>query len=170
MYAYVADFSIPNWWQNQTAIAVINQTIHKDYDPITLRNDIALLKLLDPVPDSKVLSLCRKSYNSSPLAANGFGTLNEDTGESPDVLQEVRVFERSAKNCSYDWNPEVQICASSNDMNRGPCDGDSGGPLYPVVDGVPTCLYGIISQGYKCGYLAIYTRITHYLNWIKNHM
>jgi len=62
------------------------------------------------------------------------------------------------------------------------CSGDSGGPLYTWIDGVPT-LIGLVSRGFGrspiknrwmdgCGELnfpGIYTRVNRYLEWIHEN-
>ena len=65
-----------------------------------------------------------------------------------------------------DVNYTSQICATSSGQNRGICGGDSGGPLYPLVDGVPLCVYGLVSGSHHCGFGAGYARIPFYTEWI----
>ena len=58
------------------------------------------------------------------------------------------------------------------------CSGDSGGPLYTWIDGVPT-LIGAVSRGYGRGssqdgcaeqnFPGMYTRINRYLEWIHEN-
>lgn len=56
---------------------------------------------------------------------------------------------------------------------KGTCIGDSGGPLQcPIGDG-KWYLVGLTSFGSGCakaGFPDVFTRITHYLNWIEKVM
>ncbi|CAF5152884.1 unnamed protein product, partial [Rotaria sp. Silwood1] len=64
----------------------------------------------------------------------------------------------------------VQFCAGIQIGGKDTCQGDSGGPLMAYVDNVWQ-LYGITSYGYQCafpGIPAVYTRVTHYIDWIKS--
>lgn len=50
--------------------------------------------------------------------------------------------------------------------------GDSGGPLM-IPEKDKFYLLGVVSFGYKCaepGYPGVYTRLTHYINWVLDKM
>jgi len=50
--------------------------------------------------------------------------------------------------------------------------GDSGGPLM-IPEKDKFYLLGVVSFGYKCaepGYPGVYTRLTHYINWVMDKM
>jgi secreted trypsin-like serine protease len=65
------------------------------------------------------------------------------------------------------------FCASSNSMYEGTCRGDSGGPIMMKHDG-KYYVVGIVSFMERCGrsyfYPAFYTRVSHYMPWIKQVM
>jgi secreted trypsin-like serine protease len=67
------------------------------------------------------------------------------------------------------------LCAGETDGARDACNGDSGGPLFTVVDGKAQQV-GIVSWGAgpadggaQCGYAnayGVYTRVANYKDWI----
>ena len=66
-----------------------------------------------------------------------------------------------------------QICAGYEEGKKDSCQGDSGGPL--VTFDRKGCPYqiGIVSWGAKCAEpesYGIYTRVSHYMDWIKSHV
>ncbi len=71
------------------------------------------------------------------------------------------------------------ICAGLADGARDACNGDSGGPLFSVVDGEPVQV-GIVSwgegpmdAGAACGHAnayGIYTRLSNYRDWIATYL
>lgn len=71
------------------------------------------------------------------------------------------------------FRPDI-ICASSPDADKkiGPCDGDSGGPLFCQRKGGRFFLVGILTHGPKvCGTENdYYADIVHYNQWIENVM
>ncbi|XP_066252034.1 uncharacterized protein [Euwallacea similis] len=64
------------------------------------------------------------------------------------------------------------ICAGYLTGGVDACDGDSGGPLACLDDGVFT-LYGLTSWGQRCGYAnkpGVYVKVSAYKKWIENIM
>ena len=70
---------------------------------------------------------------------------------------------------------DSQLCAGN--LTSGgvdSCSGDSGGPLIcDAGEFVGYVLTGVVSFGVKCGepnFPGIYTRVTHYIDWIESKM
>jgi secreted trypsin-like serine protease len=71
------------------------------------------------------------------------------------------------------------LCAGEADGARDACNGDSGGPLFAMVDGKPVQV-GIVSwgegpmdAGAACGHAnayGIYTRLANYKDWVAGKM
>jgi secreted trypsin-like serine protease len=69
----------------------------------------------------------------------------------------------------YQFDTRTQICAGNNQYNKDACQGDSGGPLMYEVNG-QWIVSGVVSYGDECAKLyrpGVYTRVSHYLAWIR---
>ena len=104
------------------------------------------------------------------------------TGTSSNVLLKVAIPVVPLEQCAPVYNQTAvqvtsrQICAGG-EAGRDSCSGDAGGPLMSegeINNGHRFVQYGIISFGpSNCGtrgYPSIYTRVSHYMDWILNNM
>ncbi|KOB66881.1 Uncharacterized protein OBRU01_15058, partial [Operophtera brumata] len=150
--------------------ATIEDTIiHLKYENQTRVNDIALIRLGEPV---------NFSSDGKFGEVAGWG-LTEIKYNSP-VLLKVSLPIIHNEECQQKYNGTLiggQICAGG-EAGKDSCSKDSGGPLtYPgqVASGkVRTVQRGIVSVGPKfCGQAgmpAIYTRVSHYMEWILDNI
>lgn len=164
---------------NQQRISVSEVTIHKDYNPLNLHNDIALLKLhapavLGPTVRPICLSTEDKDYTGTMATVTGWGKLTEN-GEHSDTLQEVEVEVVSLEECVASYNVENvtpnHVCAGGNGTDS--CQADSGGPLVVGAADGSQILLGITSWGRGCGRLGIpgvYVKVANYLSWISGEV
>ncbi|NWV26456.1 C1S protein, partial [Origma solitaria] len=153
---------------------------------IDFNNDIALLKLRDPVkmgPNISPICLPRKS----PEYELEEGTLGYIAGWgrkekeilSADLLKaQIPVVNmdkcRSVKPDDFDDSviyifTDNMICAGGV---KDSCNGDSGG-AYAIQDPLNATRYyaaGLISWGPKCGTFGLYTKVVRYLDWIQETM
>lgn len=157
--------------------------LHEKYNPYTLDNDLALIKLEEPVKYIKEIQpICLPAHgqNFDDLEAfvSGWGTLSLANRTLSAVLQIVNVPILSNKHCQlmfmeggyrisvkYTW-----ICAGYALGGKSSCVGDSGGPLMVKVDG-RWILAGIVSHGISCAepnLPGVYTRVSEYVNWIRD--
>lgn len=158
-------------------------TIHEKYDPVRIKNDIALIKVSKPFEFSefvKPVPLPKPHYkvktNSSAIVS-GWGNLLSSGGNTPDQLRQATIFIADPEYCkkimeeNYVEVFPTNICANDPKMRRGQCNGDSGGPL--TVDGVLT---GIVSWSIKDPYCAstkypgVYTRVCEFIDWLEENM
>ncbi|XP_076815725.1 uncharacterized protein LOC143461753 isoform X1 [Clavelina lepadiformis] len=151
------------------------------------RKDIALIKLSRPVTvDNYTGVVCvpsGRTENPPPrskcwIAGWGRSTLS---GLVPQYLQQGDIPILSNAACrqnddverDYSAIGKDMICAGYDDGGVDACKGDSGGPLMcPRKDG-SWYLAGIVSWGYSCAdpdTPGVYTRVSHYLNWIYGVM
>merc|ERR1711936_241132 len=155
-------------------------TQHPQYEGKPLvNNDIAILHLCQPLTFSaEVLHILppdpAENYEGVSAVMAGWGHLHYQ-GKKSDILQEVRVNTMTNLQCNQsEWrNDETKIldskiCAES--LGKDACQGDSGGPLAVPVDKGDYRLIGIISAGSECakpGWPGIYTRVSAFLDWIR---
>ncbi|EFB17157.1 hypothetical protein PANDA_008955, partial [Ailuropoda melanoleuca] len=163
--------------------------MHPDYYIFQNGADIALLELEDPVNMSAHVQLVTLPPASetfptgTPCWVTGWGYVSNGTPLPPPFpLKQVKVpiVENSICNMQYhlgvNTGDSVQIvredmlCAGNS--KKDSCQGDSGGPLVCKVRG--TWLQaGVVSWGEGCAQPnrpGIYTRVTYYLDWIRQYV
>ncbi|ENN78547.1 hypothetical protein YQE_04986, partial [Dendroctonus ponderosae] len=126
-------------------------TVHPEWNYQKLENDIALIKLPQPVTLNKYIS-------PVSLATSVSNVLNQ---VNVPILENER-----CKSFYEDIINNSHICTSGVEL-KGGCNGDSGGPL--VVDGHQV---GIVSFGSnRCtkGYPTVFTRVTEFADWISKN-
>ncbi|HTR00961.1 MAG TPA: serine protease, partial [Candidatus Acidoferrum sp.] len=115
-------------------------------------------------------------------------------GTHPNNLQQAKLTLEPYTNCESRYNsiravqgqkaettpsfsdtasPDI-LCAWDETDTQSPCHGDSGGPLTAVVNSSPVLL-GIVNLGIvnNCALplqIGIYTRVSHYINFIHDSM
>ncbi|KAG8235392.1 hypothetical protein J437_LFUL009251 [Ladona fulva] len=97
--------------------------------------------------------------------------MTED-GDIPDDLRMVNIQISDHDQCNGIYQgdgltvyPE-QICASTEEGDKGSCNGDSGGPLF--VNGQ---VVGLVSWARGCSlkdWPTVYTRVSAYADWINS--
>ena len=159
--------------------------IHPEYNAAAYLNDIAILRLDEPLNlmYSNLSTICLpavKDYNVSEseyppanveLVAIGWG-VTEALGSIPSqILRQVTVqaISRTDSNCqSTIYNDTVQFCAGLPEGGKDTCRGDSGGPLM-LFKNRRWELAGITSYGEICaaeGIPGVYTRVAYFQSFI----
>ncbi|KAG8174356.1 hypothetical protein JTE90_028720 [Oedothorax gibbosus] len=143
-------------------------------------NDIALMKLSEPVPESSnikpiCLPLETDNFANKWCSASGWGKVDFASKASEDLRAVgIQVFDNS-KCSAYTTRFRIPIqawhlCAGTLIGGKGTCQGDSGGPLACHTADRGWVLAGLTSFGSGCakrGYPDVYTRVSHFLSWIK---
>ncbi|XP_065354167.1 CUB and peptidase domain-containing protein 2-like [Calliphora vicina] len=169
---------------NDTNVVNVTRIImHEGYAPAkSYANDIALLELkqslvynyktIAPVtlPDS--FFEVPQTKEGAPGVLAGWG-LNATGGYIQKNLQEVNLKIYSDEECKSRHKGDTtadQICGGVDEGGKGQCSGDSGGPLFYKG----SVQLGIVSWSIKpCAvapYPGVYTKVSHYIDWIYNHM
>ncbi|XP_047532122.1 transmembrane protease serine 9-like [Vanessa atalanta] len=161
---------------------VVNVVAH-NFTYLTFRDDIALLKLNEKVEISdtiKPVCLPRSDdnqYEGVKAIAVGWGSVGEQKNHSCNLLDvELPVLSnKECRNTKYEsaMIADDMLCAGyPKEGKRDTCQGDSGGPLSAERGDKRYELLGVVSWGIGCGrqgYPGVYTRVTKYLDWIKNN-
>ncbi|XP_037013180.2 tryptase beta-2-like isoform X1 [Artibeus jamaicensis] len=170
-------------------LAVSRIIPHPNYYTVENGADIALLELEDPVSISshvQLVTLPPASETFPPGTScwvTGWGNLgNKKPLPPPYPLQQVKVPIVENSLCDTEYHTGLytgdnvrivrddMMCAGNR--KKDSCQGDSGGPLVCKVNG--TWLQaGVVSWGEGCAQPnrpGIYTRVTHYLHWIRQYV
>ncbi|KAF5272857.1 hypothetical protein FQR65_LT00453 [Abscondita terminalis] len=162
--------------------------IHEQYRPPTHYHDIALLKTSIEVRFTNFIRpacLWNKfEIDHNVSIATGWGKTGYLDKQSDKLLKvALNIFENSVCAKTYATDslrlpngilPNM-MCAGELAGGKDTCQGDSGGPLI-VSSSRNRCIsyvVGVTSFGKGCGGVnvpAVYTRISHYLPWIENHI
>ncbi|XP_044757284.1 phenoloxidase-activating factor 1-like [Coccinella septempunctata] len=144
-------------------------------------NDIALVRLKENVEFSNFIKpICLPSSSDrsrlgDELYVAGWGR-TENSGHSAKKLK-LKVPIASTDKCLAKFRSagvslsDKQICAGGQ-AGKDSCSGDSGGPLMRTfsTDGAQWYVEGVVSFGASCGregWPGIYTRVSEYVDWIK---
>ncbi|XP_066603122.1 venom serine protease Bi-VSP-like [Prorops nasuta] len=160
---------------------------HPQYNPTTIVNDVAILRLQQEVPFSRNLHpIClpvteemrtRSLVRTFPFIA-GWGAKSFNGPSSSRLLeaqipvvdmQECKEAFKSFKNTVID---ERVICAGFRQGGKDACQGDSGGPLM-APRGQTFYLLGVVSYGFRCaepGFPGVYSNVLSFLEFIIKHL
>ncbi|XP_037958545.1 brachyurin-like [Teleopsis dalmanni] len=155
-------------------------TVHEEWDPEAIRNDISLIKLPEAITFNDYIqpaSLPKYSpdddystYEDQLAIASGWGRTSDQATGVTDVLEWIESPIMKNNICSRWYLGSIkssQICIKTTG-GVSTCNGDSGGPL--VLDDGSNTLIGAtsfgIALGCETGWPGVFTRITYFLKWI----
>ncbi|XP_051847357.1 chymotrypsin-C [Antechinus flavipes] len=166
------------------AMAVDTIFVHEKWNSLLVRNDIALIKLAEPVELSDTIqvaclppkdSLLSQDY---PCYVTGWGRLWTN-GPIADALQQGFLPAVDHATCTQkDWwgtmVTQNMVCAGGDGVISG-CNGDSGGPLNCEAANGAWEVRGIVSfgSGWSCNTAkkpTVFTRVSAYNDWINEKM
>ena len=155
---------------------------HEAYNPDTMANDIALIRLTANIPDPQRIQLSSEKLDrvfARPglcATVTGWGHTMEGGEKASDTLQRADVPILTTAACAEAYSSESThntICAGYEQGGVDSCQGDSGGPLV-VRHGTSSrhVQVGVVSWGKGCarpGLPGVYTRVSKYIGWIQSH-
>lgn len=169
-------------------VSIAEVIIHPDYDPATNDNDIALLRLAEPInerpADGATLPIAYARLVPAEVGAlvgveatvTGWGTLTYGLLDHPPDLHEVEVPIVANDECNAAYGGSItdnMLCAGVPEGGRDSCQGDSGGPLVVLDEAGDHWLQtGVVSWGRGCGSPAtpgVYVRVSQYLEWLRDN-
>ncbi|CAG9828001.1 unnamed protein product [Diabrotica balteata] len=162
---------------------IVNYTINPNYkkNPDHV-GDIAVVKVEPPfefnefVQPAKVPKIDADPDLSKNVTLAGWGDV-DNYADYSNILQKVQlplikydacmdIVSMWSPNDAYKYN-NTEVCTGPISGGRGPCYGDSGGPL--TQDGV---LIGVVSWGTNgcanIGSIALYPKVSSFINWIQD--
>jgi len=163
----------------EQTVQVSERHVHPNFtmsnrQPLTILNDISLLKLAKPLKFSKTVNsvqLPSPTYRAqNKVLVSGFGA--DATGRLPNRLQKVTIPVVDDRTCQENYGsrfkiPEHSICAGNKNGGQDSCQGDSGGPL---LDTETKQQVGIVSWGVGCaepGYPGVNTEVAYFKDYIR---
>ncbi|XP_053674146.1 transmembrane protease serine 9-like [Anopheles nili] len=145
-----------------------------------ITNDVALLKLSEPVPlGETIIPVCLppegNTYAGKEGVVTGWGKRGD--GSFPMRLQEVRVPILDNEQCHnqtqyyrFQINDRM-MCAGIPEGGKDSCQGDSGGPMHVFdADANRFVIAGVVSWGFGCAqprFPGIYARVNRFISWIN---
>ncbi|XP_017071157.2 transmembrane protease serine 9-like [Drosophila eugracilis] len=151
---------------------------HANYLSLTVRNDISLIKTPSVAFSASVNKIALpaiasrySTYVGQTAVASGWGLTSDTASAVAKDLQytDLTVIENSV--CQKAFSSLIvtsRVICVATPKGTSTCQGDSGGPL--ALDGT---LIGITSfgspDGCEVGEPAAFTRVTSYLDWIKDN-
>ncbi|XP_072175569.1 uncharacterized protein [Diadema setosum] len=173
------EISIETAYHHVTSIEIIS---HPDFTNVAGGDDIALLRLIDPVPefDDYVRPICLATIgdeieNYKTCYVAGWGAVIEG-GSTVDALQQAVVGLIPDSDCAIaypEFRADSMICAGYQAGEVDTCSGDSGGPLMCEGTDGRWHLVGITSYGNGCArpsFPGVYTRVSPFIDWINSHI
>ncbi|GFQ85352.1 phenoloxidase-activating factor 2 [Trichonephila clavata] len=160
--------------------------VHPDFDPESLENDLALIRMIDPV-DARIphitpacLPFPGQVFDNKKCWVSGWGKdFFGPKGEYQNVLKEVDVPVVSRAMCSTELRstnlgPDFKLhpgflCAGG-EAGKDACTGDGGSPLVCTSNGL-WYVVGLVSWGIGCGQPGIpgvYVNVLYYNDWINS--
>ncbi|XP_010138303.1 PREDICTED: coagulation factor X, partial [Buceros rhinoceros silvestris] len=169
--------------QSETMHTVDRILVHAKYIAETYDNDIALIKLKEPITFSEyVIAACLPEadfanevlMNQKSGRVSGFGREFEG-GRLSKKLKVLEVPYVDRITCKQSTNfaiTENMFCAGYETEQKDACQGDSGGPHVTKYKDT-YFVTGIVSWGEGCakkGKYGVYTKLSRFLRWVRMAM
>eukprot|EP00112_Aurelia_sp_Birch-Aquarium-sp1_P011049 Seg2332.1 transcript_id=Seg2332.1/GoldUCD/mRNA.D3Y31 product="Chymotrypsin-like elastase family member 2A" protein_id=Seg2332.1/GoldUCD/D3Y31 len=160
---------------NEQVLDVERIVSHPQYSRSRLTNDIALIKLKNPVRfNSRVQTICLPSSGSRPQVGSrqcylsGWGSI-QHPGSSHHTLQQAMLPVVSYSNC---FNRRDMVCTGFGRSSlTNACRGDSGGPYVCRKSDGSWEQHGVASFVVEyCKYYTAFTPVGDYISWINQHI
>ncbi|KAK4010820.1 brachyurin [Daphnia magna] len=153
--------------------------VHPEWSSVRFKNDVALIKLPQPIKFTPEIQPVCMAPPSEPdhvgdiLHVSGWGRSSDLAAGISPILREVDAPCISNEQCALTYGATITdgiICLSAAD-GKGSCNGDSGGPLSFINEGVHNQV-GIVSfgpaAGCEIGLPAAFSRVSFYAKWISS--
>jgi len=164
----------------RTAVPVSAIVIHPGWNPATDQNDIAVVRLQEPIALSpgvqEAITLASSTVaNGTSALITGWGNTSKTGTVYPTQLKKATVSTVADATCNTAYtafggiDAATMLCAQGPSFTTDTCQGDSGGPLVITVASEPV-LAGVTSFGEGCAespYPGVYTEVSAFQPWIS---
>ncbi|XP_075989409.1 phenoloxidase-activating factor 2-like [Anticarsia gemmatalis] len=163
--------------------------IHKDFQPKSLKNDIALLRLDSPlVLADHINVICLPEQDEvfdshKNCVANGWGKdVFDRTGRYAVILKKVEVDMVPYSRCNTllkrtrlgnHFKLHDSFLCAGGEEGKDTCQGDGGAPLACPIGNARYKLTGLVAWGIGCGgkdVPAVYTNVPKFRDWVDDKM
>jgi len=164
---------------NEQTSAATQIIVHENYSPITINNDITLIRLATPYRFNDYVSPSCLA-DTEPAAGtdvwvSGWGNVQGTCCDGD--LKQAKLPIISRATCQSLWSAvnnipitEGMLCAGNANGYPSACNGDSGGPLVAQTDANKFVQVGIVSWGSNgCkepNQPNVYANVARYRSWI----
>ncbi|XP_066494732.1 trypsin-like [Tiliqua scincoides] len=149
---------------------------HPEFEKVTLKNDIMLLRLDPPAQLSETIQIIPMAKECAPIGTkclvSGWGTTTYPEVNYASTLNCIDSEILSKEKCRSAYGQyfeENEICSGILEGGKDSCQGDSGSPM--ICNGI---IHGIVSWGAEVcadkGKPAIYTAVCNFREWIEETM
>ncbi|KAK8405266.1 hypothetical protein O3P69_001677 [Scylla paramamosain] len=155
-------------WANQASEMTMTSQdflVHENWNSFTLSNDIALVKLPQPVDFNEFIGSV--GLPSEDLAAGDI--MHVPNWSAPFAVSDVQAEVLSNTECKsiFGFINDSVVCVKKL-SSQGDCQVDSGAPLQNAGNTYGISSFGS-SVGCDAGYPIAFTRVFHFLDWIEMH-
>ncbi|XP_018007339.1 phenoloxidase-activating factor 2-like [Hyalella azteca] len=172
------------------ASPVANVIVHPNYNPQTLANDVALLRLAQPVNRQQyrhITPACLpspgQSFAGQRCFVTGWGKDAFGPGSFQQLLQEVDVPVLDSSRCesllkntrlgpSFRLDKRSFVCAGG-ERDKDSCQGDGGSPMVCGQGNGGWTVAGLVAWGVGCGQEnvpGVYVNVASYANFIRQNV
>uniref|UniRef100_A0A8C5DUU3 coagulation factor Xa n=1 Tax=Gouania willdenowi TaxID=441366 RepID=A0A8C5DUU3_GOUWI len=163
---------------NESMHLIETIVVHSHYRAETYHNDIALIKLIQPIQFSRfILPACipEKSFAEKVLMKQPYGMisgLDSLSTRTSTTLQRLSLPFMDRMTCVESSNLRIttrMFCAGYEHFAKGTCQGDSGGPHVTRYRDT-YFITGIVSWGDRCVpnvKYSVFTQVSKYILWIR---
>ncbi|XP_026465974.1 trypsin V-A-like, partial [Ctenocephalides felis] len=183
LYARIREHDLSRREGPEMEFKIRDSFLHPSYDPETVDNDIALLRLPTVLDSDSVGFACLPNIqygqkitgnlDNLMCAITGWGKANINHHKGTNVLHEAQISIIPDRECHRAYSEyhitRNMFCGGTRGGTRDSCAGDSGGPLVCKAPDGKWFIYGITSFGEGCGRrgkFGIYTKLTNYISWV----
>ncbi|XP_055536991.1 brachyurin-like [Wyeomyia smithii] len=166
--------------QQRIGFGMSGITLHSEYSPTNLRNDIAVVQLNNPIefnervqPVILPTATDNRTFSGMTGTVSGFGVTSDGSQTASNVVRFTANPIITHATCLETWGSNSSVIQEQNMClsgagGRSTCSGDSGSPLTVVSD--TTLQVGIASftspLGCTIGLPSVFARISFFREWI----